>query len=185
MSNKYELGRACRNGHLLTETSCYRRKKNAHQNGYLVCRQCKAKTDAMYRIKNQRRVQAKQLEWSRANKERKWRIGRRNLLKKRYGLTPEQFDALWESQGGTCAICHESPQYFAGIAKPHRLPLYVDHDHLTGTVRGLLCWNCNIAIGHFKDDVDRLEAAINYLRTGRPSINSNTSLVDSAQFPLN
>lgn len=58
------------------------------------------------------------------------------------------------SQGGTCAICH-------GTATVGRLA--VDHCHLTGKVRGLLCTNCNTALGKLKDSKELLLNAINYL----------------------
>ena len=69
---------------------------------------------------------------------------RKSHLKRKYGLTLEAFDELLASQGGGCAIC----------GKPDADN--VDHDHATGRVRGILCWNCNIAIGQFEDDDDRL-----------------------------
>lgn len=73
-----------------------------------------------------------------------------------YGLTPEQYEALLERQGGKCAICDtETP---GGKGSWH-----VDHDHETKKVRGLLCHNCNIALGNFKDDPVLLEAAAAYL----------------------
>lgn len=53
-----------------------------------------------------------------------------------YGLTPERFQALVDSQGGRCRICHEVPKR-----------LCVDHDHKTGRVRGLLCVRCNSCLG--------------------------------------
>lgn len=76
---------------------------------------------------------------------------RKSHLKRKYGLTLEAFDDLLASQGGGCAIC----------GKPD--VDNVDHDHVTGGVRGILCWNCNIAIGQFEDDADRVIAAAAYL----------------------
>lgn len=75
---------------------------------------------------------------------------------KRYGLSPADFDSLLERQGGRCAICREdSPgRYWC-----------VDHDHLVGptAVRGVLCWHCNVGLGHFRDDIVSLIAAADYL----------------------
>lgn len=73
---------------------------------------------------------------------------------KRYGLTPDGFDAMLAGQGGACAIC--SGQVTAR-------GWHVDHCHETGTVRGILCHQCNVGLGHFKDDPVRLAAAIAYL----------------------
>ncbi len=65
-------------------------------------------------------------------------------------------------QGGLCAICREPETALnnRGVVKK----LAVDHRHGDDLVRGLLCGRCNTAIGLFKDDVDRLVSAINYLR---------------------
>lgn len=87
-----------------------------------------------------------------AVEEQEWRA---NL--KRYGLTPEQARSLYAKQGGLCAICH-------GPCTKTRLGrLCVDHDHLTGQVRGLLCIDCNAALGKFKDDPSLLRRAAEYL----------------------
>jgi hypothetical protein len=65
---------------------------------------------------------------------------RRIHLKKTYGITPEQWDALFEGQGGACALCRsKSP----GTAKTW----HTDHCHRTGRVRGILCFSCNITLG--------------------------------------
>lgn len=72
-----------------------------------------------------------------------------------YGITPEQYDALLASQDNRCAICRSEGSGPKGW--------HVDHDHVTGTVRGLLCGPCNLGLGHFNDDVDRLRAAIAYI----------------------
>lgn len=74
----------------------------------------------------------------------------------KYGLTVEQYDAMLAAQGGVCAICVYSP--LTGK------PLHVDHDHRTNKVRGLLCGNCNTALGMFEDDPETLTSAIAYLK---------------------
>lgn len=71
----------------------------------------------------------------------------------RYGLTPESFNELLEKQNNLCAICF----------KPSKQRLHIDHSHETGLVRGLLCGNCNRAIGLFKDDCEVMRNAIKYL----------------------
>jgi hypothetical protein len=78
--------------------------------------------------------------------------GARNYhLRRRYGITAEHFDRMLEEQGGLCAICQEAP---AG---------HVDHDHKTKRVRGLLCFNCNGALGQFRDRTDLMVKAVAYL----------------------
>lgn len=93
-------------------------------------------------------------------KERHRQPGSRNdyMLKYLYGLTVEEYENMLERQGGVCAICGSGEW---GGTK-HRVP-HVDHDHETGKVRGLLCGDCNFGLGKFKDDPDRLRAAISYL----------------------
>lgn len=75
--------------------------------------------------------------------------------RKLYGLTQDQYDDMIDAQDNRCAICRKET---AGKA------LHVDHDHETGRVRGLLCGPCNMGLGHFGDDVDRMADAIRYLK---------------------
>lgn len=89
-----------------------------------------------------------------------------NMAKYRYGLTSDQYDAILEHQNGLCAICSQ-PEGISVSGKPHRLA--VDHDHVSGKIRGLLCRRCNIALGHFDDKVENLQAAIQYLAMPRPN----------------
>lgn len=70
-----------------------------------------------------------------------------------YGLKPEDFDALAAQQGYRCAICQEKPD-----------ELVVDHDHDTNKVRGLLCHQCNMALGKFRDNIHVLRSAVAYMR---------------------
>lgn len=99
------------------------------------------------------RMKAKQwaLDHPEKIKEWAWREG----IKRRHGVTLEQFNSLLSSQNGTCAICGKSPQ--------EGKRLCIDHDHKTGIVRGLLCRNCNAAIGQLGDDPNMLSRAMQYL----------------------
>lgn len=71
---------------------------------------------------------------------------------RKYGLTSEEYHGLVAQSGGKCSICKES------FEKP-----YIDHDHATGRVRGVLCFHCNTVLGHAKDSVEVLRNAVRYL----------------------
>lgn len=85
---------------------------------------------------------------------------RRYFLKYTYGVTPEQVDRMEIQQGGVCAICEGPP---SGPGQR----LHVDHDHVSGAVRGLLCSKCNTAIGLMADDPARIQAVLNYVTKWR------------------
>ncbi|WP_406168959.1 endonuclease VII domain-containing protein [Streptomyces sp. NBC_00996] len=133
------------------------------------CLDCeKAKKRAWYEA-NRERVMAKVKDWSRKNPDkvsayrrtsRARRIGREQVrIRERvlagYGMDAEQYAALFQAQGGVCAIC-KRPEV-TGRSMP------VDHCHETGEVRGLLCTSCNLGLGRFADDPVRLRAAADYL----------------------
>ncbi|MFF3939503.1 endonuclease VII domain-containing protein [Streptomyces phaeofaciens] len=77
--------------------------------------------------------------------------GRRDHLRRRYGLSLAERDAMVASQMGLCVICLKAPA------------VHVDHCHETGRVRGVLCFNCNSAIGKLGDDPDAVRRAAAYL----------------------
>ncbi len=79
----------------------------------------------------------------------------------KYKIESEDYDSLFESQDGVCAICGlpETEQRKGQIKM-----LSVDHNHETGKVRGLLCGNCNIGIGNLQDNLDILASAVSYLQ---------------------
>lgn len=96
---------------------------------------------------------------ARAAYAKEWRkrnplLAKESHLKKSYGITMAEYDAMLESQDGVCAICGAHDQHFS---------LAVDHNHKTTAVRGLLCTNCNKMLGHAHDNVDVLRKAIAYL----------------------
>lgn len=78
-------------------------------------------------------------------------------LKKLYGMSPADWDAMFRSQKGLCAICqkHQSER---------KKTFNVDHDHKTGKVRALLCAPCNVVLGLVNDNPQILESAITYLK---------------------
>jgi hypothetical protein len=82
--------------------------------------------------------------------------GRAYQLKAKFGITPEQYQEMLKAQNGVCAICFQ---------KETRRALSVDHNHITGKVRGLLCDDCNHGIGKLKTDEGTalLFSAIKYI----------------------
>lgn len=80
--------------------------------------------------------------------------------KRNYGIEVGDWNTLYEKQGGKCYIC-EGEGFL--MKEEHQAKLMVDHCHTTGKVRGLLCHNCNRALGLLGDNTDRLKKAIQYL----------------------
>lgn len=83
-------------------------------------------------------------------KVREW--NKRNVLRSKYGLSEQQYHEMLIAQDGLCGACYAEPA------------THVDHDHETGAVRGLLCSPCNLALGLFHEDIERLEGAVLYLK---------------------
>ena len=83
-----------------------------------------------------------------------------HLRRKTYGIDQDEYLAMLDGQGGVCAICAQ-PE--TATRRGEVKALSVDHDHATGAIRGLLCQNCNTAIGLLGDNPERLQAAISYL----------------------
>lgn len=92
------------------------------------------------------------VEKARAVATATYRKHRVRWLEERYGLPEGSYAGMLAQQGERCAICGLAGQV-----------LQCDHDHGTGTVRGLLCHKCNKALGLFGDDADRLRLAVRYL----------------------
>jgi hypothetical protein len=92
---------------------------------------------------------------TRANIQKNHGNTRNYHLVGRYGLTAAQYEAMLSAQRGRCAACWNAPA------------AHVDHDHVTGRVRGLLCSSCNQALGNARDDIDVLRRLVNYLHASR------------------
>ena len=82
-----------------------------------------------------------------------------------YGLTSEEYDTIGWAQNYCCAICGVKEEELVKVSTaPLNQHLHVDHNHVTGEVRGLLCFRCNHGLGKFQDSIEFLEAAADYLR---------------------
>lgn len=97
---------------------------------------------------------------------RKWRAtnarkAKNSELKRRFGITIDDYDRMFEEQGGVCKICEQLESSLQRDGSPSSL--CVDHCHETRKVRGLLCHNCNRSLGLLKDNADVLRKAAEYL----------------------
>ena len=88
-------------------------------------------------------------------------------LTRNYGITYSHYLEMLEKQNNRCSIC--GGEGFIMNKDIHKLKLVVDHCHATGVVRGLLCHNCNRGLGLFKDDLNSLNKAMEYLKVQRLS----------------
>ena len=105
--------------------------------------------------------------------------GERYLFEQRcskYGITPEDYAAQRERQRNACGICGEP-------AKSGR-ELHIDHDHVTGDVRGLLCPACNTALGLMRDNARRLRAAAEYLERNGSHAKDATGAMAPVALPV-
>lgn len=98
-------------------------------------------------------------------------------LQQRYGLSQDEYNEQLEAQNGVCLICLRSPEE---VGK-----LHVDHDHdhcgpnksCSYCRRGLICKSCNVSLGAFDDDIDRIIRAAEYLK--KFERNNNMNIDDS------
>ncbi len=117
------------------------------------CKACRKKHDGERYKRDGEKIRARNKKWQEETPHCK-----RAYWLKQYGISPEEWGKMFEFQGGRCAICgiHQSELSRA---------LAVDHDHVTGKVRGLLCLRCNVGMGHFGDDEDLIKLVLQYLQS--------------------
>ena len=115
--------------------------------------------NAVWRAKDRAKHNQYMREWKFNNIDKV----RRYKWKSRFGITPEQYDELFIFQRGVCAVCGKPERKKHNKSNRVQM-LSVDHDHVTGQVQGLLCQDCNIAIGYFHNNTKRMRRAITYLK---------------------
>ena len=87
----------------------------------------------------------------------------------KYNISENEIELLAEKQQHCCAICNK-PETSLNSKRTTVQNLAIDHCHKTGKIRGLLCSNCNIAIGKFKENIDLLNNAIKYLNDNKTEL---------------
>lgn len=116
--------------------SCFTRGRKGRDKNY-TCKEC---------------ISIRAIKYRKRAKHHSWM--------KHYGISPEEYWELYDKQNGVCAICGNPETRTHKGVEAH---LCVDHDHVTGKVRGLLCGPCNTGLGQFRDNSAYLASAIDYL----------------------
>lgn len=136
-------------------------RKSGPQKGkiYSPCKKCGKVQSARFRKRNPELKRKLANTWYHKNKS----SARNTRLKSQYGITLENYKDLLVVQNGVCAVCGK-PETMTNPKKKTISDLAVDHNHITGKVRGLLCRACNTGIGCFSDDPQLMVLAANYVR---------------------
>jgi hypothetical protein len=112
-----------------------------------------------YRLRNSLQERESQKKYRDNNKDKR----KNGMLLWRFDITLEEYQVLFEAQGGVCKICSNPETAKKNKSEEVRM-LAVDHDHNTGKVRGLLCARCNTQLGHYEKTKPRAQEFENYLQ---------------------
>lgn len=144
-----------------------RRNRNLNHKGMAYCSGCDSekltsefsKDSGTPRGIKSRCKECRKQEYQ-ANKQQAAKAMRRRNLRVKFDISNAEYIELSHAQGDVCAACGQpETRIINGIL----LPLSIDHDHATGKIRGLLCQACNLGLGYFRDNIENLSNAIDYL----------------------
>ena len=138
----------CRKSKELESFSFYNKKLNKRRTS---CRECEAIRYQKYKKQEGDRLRK---SWRDASKKYHSPETRRHRTLKKYGIDQSDYELMYDTQNGCCAICKL------------KIALVIDHCHSSGQVRGLLCNGCNLGLGYFKDNIVNLEQAKIYIDAG-------------------
>jgi hypothetical protein len=132
-------------------------KSRFYADGYRgQCKKCRASYTVEYRARDGYVPPPSSRFRSPRAKEKQAAAFRARKIKKKYGITIQEYDAMLEKQGGGCALCGK---------KKMRYRLAIDHCHSTGKVRGILCFRCNWALGILGDTPAGVSKALSYIQS--------------------
>ena len=150
-------------------------RDKTHKDGRVTtCSECRSAYSREHHAKNRGEINKRMREYAKGHRggyterQKKWRLKnpkkhKSQVLKMEYGITLENYIKLLELQGGGCGICKKLPD----SEEPY---LAVDHNHATQKVRGILCRNCNLGVGYFKDNIELLTSAAIYLKVVKDAL---------------
>jgi len=153
MDKKTKICTICREEKAFEFFNKESRRKDGHS---YLCKPCCNRYHADRRKKNPEPSREATRKYRKNNPRNK----RNSALKNVYGITIDQYEEMLKKQNFQCAICK-----IDAITLNRNLD--VDHDHLSGTVRGLLCNKCNQGMGLLREDVEILKGALEYLERHR------------------
>jgi hypothetical protein len=136
----------------------FRKNRSIYESSCKICCLISLKK-SINKPENKIKYKIRQKKWKNENKERLSKYSRSARLKLKYGITTIEYNELLNKQNGCCSICGSNDTK-DGKAKN----FYIDHDHKTGKIRGLLCRHCNLLLGFSQDQINILENAIKYLK---------------------
>ena len=127
----------------------------ARNRGHRICLDCRRKQQRAIDRKPENVARSK--EYHRVHREQRIKTMRKYSLKSVYGLTLDDFNRMFEDQNGCCKLCgkHQSEL---------KKSLHIDHNHVTGEVRGLLCSDCNLLLGRVEESPVRIIKMLGYLK---------------------
>jgi hypothetical protein len=136
-------------------------KHSGYKDGHSTwCRKCLRVQADSWRLNNIERYNAV----CRKRSPRYYRRKANDKFKDRYGITIEQYEQMSIDQNDRCAICNKHKD------DNLKSKLFVDHDHVSSIIRGLLCSDCNTGLGRFHDSIGLLTKTINYLKLAQDKI---------------
>lgn len=139
----------CNRCHRTLPVTAFHKDKSKPDGRNAYCKECNCRHSNTWYHQNPEKARAQRQRYYQGHKEEFWAAN----LRSRFGLSVENFMTVLEAQQHKCAIC-------CGVFTSRPC---VDHDHETGEIRGLLCGECNLGLGKFKDNKQTLQAAIEYL----------------------
>jgi len=119
------------------------------------CKKCKLKNNKKYVQDHLKEKREYRHNYHLKNRDKSLMQSKYNNLQIKYGITSKEYDQLIKSQNYSCKICSAD---ISGKGKSQ-----IDHCHITGRIRGILCRDCNLGLGFFKDSLKTMIAAIEYI----------------------
>lgn len=164
------MEKICKRCETAKNLSDFKKKKSGKFGITAICKSCekKIRSSEEYRSKERSRINANtELKekrnkdsnlWKKKNKSKNFKTQKNWFLKKLYGITLEQYNLMFTSQEGKCAICERHQSILQNS-------LAVDHNHDNGEIRKLLCSDCNTALGLAKENPDLLIKMAEYINS--------------------